>query len=334
MAGAATTEPVPVDPRPAVFMAALAMKAQSVASKVARLKEPIVAVVIITAMWATTVAGTASALPKVANAAPTPPVLSARLGNFASSSMANKPAVQTSAVAKKRAQVAEEARAGMVAEAVEEELRQHPKNRLLLPLLPLPQQLHITIPSFDPSTFSPLPTPTLPSIPIVPTAAAGASSITITSFSLPPITAESTPGAIMKTYSTTLTIYYYTVFVTTTTFIRTPDTFVRSAFTSRTTEVTALATDSLDAALIFDTLALNMIDLPTPTVTASDAVDFSKTHSVAGTTTAAAGRGSQATAAAGVEGVGAVSGADAWRTARWRRKGWFGWGLFVAMVVL
>ncbi|KAL8823691.1 MAG: hypothetical protein Q9170_008331, partial [Blastenia crenularia] len=132
----------------------------------------------------------------------------------------------------------------------------------------------VTVPSFNPSDYGPLPTPTFPSLPAIPSYAA----VSITSVTLPTFTAESSPGAVLKTYSTTLTIYYYTVFVVTTTFIRTESAFVTSSYTSTTTEVTALATDSLDAALIFDTLVLSIDDMPTATVTAPNARDFSQTY--------------------------------------------------------
>lgn len=109
----------------------------------------------------------------------------------------------------------------------------------------------------------------------------------------------------MRTFSSTLTIYYYTVYVLTTTFVRTETAFVTSSYTYTTAKVTALATDDLDADLVFATLALGIYDMPTPTLTASNARDFSRTYGDAVAEATSRTR-SQVT---GVGGVGAVSAA-------------------------
>ncbi|KAL9000486.1 MAG: hypothetical protein Q9188_005667, partial [Gyalolechia gomerana] len=177
----------------------------------------------------------------------------------------------------------------------------------------------VSVSTFDPSDDAPLPTPTIPSLPTIPAAAAS-----ITSFTLPTVTAASSPGAVMRTFSSTLTIYYYTVYVLTTTFVRTETAFVTSSYTYTTAKVTALATDDLDADLVFGTLALGIYDMPTPTLTASNARDFSRTYGDAVAEATSRTR-SQIT---GVGGVGAVSAAAGGKKAmRWEWGSVLLWGV-------
>ncbi|KAI4127451.1 MAG: hypothetical protein LQ341_006789, partial [Variospora aurantia] len=91
----------------------------------------------------------------------------------------------------------------------------------------------------------PIPDTTIPSF-----TASFTSVASITSISIPTITAATTSSlgrTSLKTYTTTFTIYYYYIFVTTTTSLRTPSAFVTSDFTSTTTLLTVQATDSRDA---------------------------------------------------------------------------------------
>ncbi|KAI4185072.1 MAG: hypothetical protein L6R41_004341 [Letrouitia leprolyta] len=280
LAGAALTTMVAADvamtvlallvPRPAVSMVVHAAVERNVASQAARLKEPIAAAMATIANPATSVAETAAARQKVANVAPTQPIpCSEEIGSSGGGSTGGNSGGDTGG--------------GNVPAPIP------------IPTLSIPD---ISIPTFDPSDYV-IPTPTLPPIPTIPAAAAS-----ITSFTLPTITAESTPGAVLRTFSTYITIYYYTVFVVTTTFIRTETAYVTSSFTSTETQVTALATDSLDADIVFGGLALSILDAPTPTLTASNARDFSQTHRES---TAA----SSAIVGGGAPGVGSVPSAAA-----------------------
>ncbi|KAL8728875.1 MAG: hypothetical protein Q9166_005115 [cf. Caloplaca sp. 2 TL-2023] len=172
----------------------------------------------------------------------------------------------------------------------------------------------VSISSFSPADYSSLPSATILSLPSVPTYGAGAA---VTSLSIATLTAQSTPNAILLTFTSTLTIYYYTIFITTTTFIRTESTFVTSSYTSFEQEVTALATDELDATLIFGTLALSVLDAPTQMISGSGVADFSYTRF-----------GSSETGA-GVAGEGGAMSAGERGLRRWEWGIWV-WGL-VAM---
>lgn len=150
---------------------------------------------------------------------------------------------------------------------------------------------------------------TLPPLPSVPS-----------SFTFPTITAATASGVVLSTFSTTLTYYYYTIFVTTTFLFREESTFVTSDFTSTTTRVTALATDSLDAMLVFNTLRRSLNDASTPRVTASAARDFSRTYTPTSTSST---RVSQFTGAAGAGGAEGAMSAAGRSVRRWE------WGVWI-----
>ncbi|KAL8818525.1 MAG: hypothetical protein Q9223_002867, partial [Gallowayella weberi] len=139
----------------------------------------------------------------------------------------------------------------------------------------------ISISSFNPADYPSLTPATIPSLPPVPTSRGGAA---VTSFSLPTLTAQSTPGAVLRTFTSTLTIRYYTIFITTTTLIRTETVFLTSSLTYTNQEITALATDRLAADLIFNTIELSQLDAPTQHISASGVKDFSQTRSTTGGT--------------------------------------------------
>ncbi|KAL8680520.1 MAG: hypothetical protein Q9224_006934, partial [Gallowayella concinna] len=116
----------------------------------------------------------------------------------------------------------------------------------------------ISIPSFNPADYPSLPPAAVPSLPPVPTY--GGAAPPVTSLSYPTITAPSTPGGTgLRTFTSSITVTYYTIFITTTTFVRTETVFLTTSLTSSKKEITALATDSLDANFIFNTIALSMI---------------------------------------------------------------------------
>lgn len=121
--------------------------------------------------------------------------------------------------------------------------------------------------------------------------------------------------------------------------MRTESAFVTSSFTSRKTQITALATDSLDAQLVFDTVDLSLLDGATATVTGSGVADFSQTHvrssasrrtgsQSTGTTVAAGGSGAES---GQFSAAGKLSGAWDWRLWVW---GMVGIGVGVGMVVI
>ncbi|KAL8714215.1 MAG: hypothetical protein Q9220_001944 [cf. Caloplaca sp. 1 TL-2023] len=187
----------------------------------------------------------------------------------------------------------------------------------------------ITVPSFTPPDVS-FPTPTIPSLPAIPT--------TGTSFSFPTLTAATTPGGgALSTFSTTLTLYYYTIFITTTTFLETESAFLSTAYTFTERVATAVATDSLDANLLFDDVVLSWDERATQRVSALGVSDFSATRTTGGATgpvevQATAGTG------AGVQGVGGSGGAASMAAGRCGVGVWV-WGVMatgigVGMVLL
>ncbi|KAL8801498.1 MAG: hypothetical protein Q9182_004401 [Xanthomendoza sp. 2 TL-2023] len=144
----------------------------------------------------------------------------------------------------------------------------------------------ISISSFNPADYPSLPPATIPSLPPVPTYGGSGTAAAVTSFSLPTLTAQSTtPGAVLQTFTTTITIRYYTIFITTTTFIRTETVFLTTSLTYTRQEITALATDRPAANRIFNTIALSASDAPTQSVSANGVRDFSQTRSTGGTRT-------------------------------------------------
>ncbi|KAI4208601.1 MAG: hypothetical protein LQ349_009699, partial [Xanthoria aureola] len=118
----------------------------------------------------------------------------------------------------------------------------------------------ISIPDVPTSSFNPADYTSLPNV-----GGTGDATTAITSFTFATITAQSTTGAILRTFTTTVTIYYYTIFITTTTFIRTESSFITSFFTFTEKEVTAVATDSADAEDVFRSLRQDLLDEPTST---------------------------------------------------------------------
>ncbi|KAI4285164.1 MAG: hypothetical protein L6R38_000842 [Xanthoria sp. 2 TBL-2021] len=145
----------------------------------------------------------------------------------------------------------------------------------------------------------------------------------VTSFTFATITAQSTVGAVLQTFTTTVTIYYYTLFITTTTFIRTESSFITSSITSTEKEVTAVATDSADADDVFRSLRRSILNEPTLTVSASGVADFSQTRKLTGTSTAR----SQFTGTAGVASYGGPTSAAGERVVRtWEWEMWI-WGI-------
>ncbi|KAL8996604.1 MAG: hypothetical protein Q9169_003943 [Polycauliona sp. 2 TL-2023] len=142
----------------------------------------------------------------------------------------------------------------------------------------------ISISSFNPADYTSLADPTIPPIPDIGAAAGGATAIT--SFTFATITAQSTVGAVLETFTTTITIYYYTLFITTTIFIRTESSFITSDFTSAEQEVTAVAADSADAEDVFRSLRRSIQNAPTPTISGDGVADFSQTRELAESETA------------------------------------------------
>ncbi|KAL8703970.1 MAG: hypothetical protein Q9201_002840, partial [Fulgogasparrea decipioides] len=286
MANAATTAPASTaQRRPAAFTALPAPPEPSVARKVARPKTPNAAAPATTATPAIFVAATINARPRGANAAPTVPCdeeISSSSGGDTSSNGGN-----------------DDSGGGVRAPSAPE----------ASPSLSIP---NVTIPSFNTSDYPSLPSVTLHSLPAIPTygdsgaGSAAAAVATLTSFAFPTFTVTASSGAVLYTFSTVITIYYYTIFVTTTTFITSPSSFVTSDYTSTEQTVTALATDSLDAQLVFDTLVLSLDELPTRKVTQSEARDFSETRVVSSASSRrTASSGSQATGAVGFSSEGA-----------------------------
>ncbi|KAL9032681.1 MAG: hypothetical protein Q9180_006362 [Flavoplaca navasiana] len=177
-----------------------------------------------------------------------------------------------------------------------------------------------TVPSSNPAdSTSPTP-PTIPSLPDIGGQAADETSIT--SFTFATITAQSTVGTVLRTFTSTITVYYYTVFITTTTLIRSESSFLSTDFTSAEQEVTAVAADSEAAEAIYRSLRRSLNNEPTLTVSGDGVADFSQTRDLSETTAA----GSRFTAA---EGDGGVSSAAAGR--RWEWGMWI-WG-FVTIAV-
>lgn len=187
LAGAALTTMVAADvamtvlallvPRPAVSMVVHAAVERNVASQAARLKEPIAAAMATIANPATSVAETAAARQKVANVAPTQPIPFAQLESYASSSTANKHAVQTSAAVKKSVPAAEDPRAAIRAETPEAEMYQRlfqfqPFRYQTFPFQPLTLQTTSSLPlpfllsqPFPPPQPQSRPSPSPPSQP-------------------------------------------------------------------------------------------------------------------------------------------------------------------------
>ncbi|KAL8863569.1 MAG: hypothetical protein Q9178_000250 [Gyalolechia marmorata] len=158
-----------------------------------------------------------------------------------------------------------------------------------------------------------LPDPTIPPLPTVGRGAGGAAAIT--SFTFSTITAQSTVGAVMRTFTTTVTISYYILFITTTTFVRLESSFITSSWTSATKDVTALATDSADARNVFWSLESSLRDAPTLRVSGRGVAGFSQTRS----STAR----SRATGGAGEAGDGTFLSAGGRSTGTWE------WGLLI-----
>lgn len=107
--------------------------------------------------------------------------------------------------------------------------------------------------------------------------------------------------------------------------MRTESAFVTSSFTSRKTQITALATDSLDAQLIFDTIDLSLLDGVTETATGSGVADFSQTR-VRSSTTSRGGTQSTGAAAGGDSAEAGQSSAAAKLSGAWDWRLWV-WGL-------
>ncbi|KAL8848878.1 MAG: hypothetical protein Q9221_006103 [Calogaya cf. arnoldii] len=179
----------------------------------------------------------------------------------------------------------------------------------------------ISISSFNPANYTSLAAPTIPTLPDIGGGAGGATATT--SFTFATITAQSTVGAVLQTFTTTVTIYYYTLFITTTTFIRTESSFVTSRFTFTEQEVTAVATDSSAAEDVFSSLRRSIRNEPTLTVSANGVADFSQTRELARTSTAR----SQFTGAAGVAGDGGLTSAAGNRVVRTWEWGMWIWGI-------
>ncbi|KAL8772985.1 MAG: hypothetical protein Q9209_002005 [Squamulea sp. 1 TL-2023] len=179
------------------------------------------------------------------------------------------------------------------------------------------------------SDYTSLSFATISSLQSIPTYGGGGagSAPAITSFTFATITASSTVGAELRTFTTTVTIYYYTLFITVTTYIRTETSFVTSAYTSTRERVTALATDVIEADNIFESLERSILLAPTLTVTGSGVADFSQTRELETTSTARSVR-SQITGSAGAAGNGGLS---KWGLWLW---GLVGVGVLVGMVLL
>ncbi len=189
----------------------------------------------------------------------------------------------------------------------------------------------ISIPDVPTSSFNPADYTSLPNA-----GGAGGATTAITSFTFATITAQSTAGAVLRTFTTTVTIYYYTIFITTTTFIRTESSFITSSFTSTEREVTAVATDSADAEDVFRSLRRDLLDEPTSTISAIGVADFSETRELAGTSTTAGSQFTGAAGAGGDSGLTSAAGNTVMRTWEWGLWVWgiVGIGVGVGMVLL
>ncbi|KAL8843967.1 MAG: hypothetical protein Q9205_002446 [Flavoplaca limonia] len=181
----------------------------------------------------------------------------------------------------------------------------------------------ITVPSSNPADSTSLAPPTIPSLPDIGGQAAGETSVT--SFTFATITAQPTVGTVLRTFTSTVTIYYYTVFITTTTLVRSESSFLSTDFTSAEQEVTAVAADSEAAEDIYRSLRRSLNNEPTLTVSGDGVADFSQTRDLSETTAA----GSRFTAA---EGDGGFSSAAAGRVVRRWEWGMWIWG-FVTIAV-
>ncbi|KAI4237418.1 MAG: hypothetical protein L6R40_005910 [Gallowayella cf. fulva] len=240
-ANAATTAAVPLLPKLVVSMATAATTTRNVAQGVARPRIPTVAVPV-TATQGSSAAGMVDAHPKAASAVGEVLEFATRSGGSGGSGNSGGEAAPR-------------------------------------PVSPSSSSVpDVSISSFNPADYSSLPSVTTHSLPSLPSVPTNGGAAAVTSFSLPTLTAQSTPGAVLQTFTSTITIRYYTIFITTTTYVFTETVFITSKLTSLEKEVTALATDSLDAALIFDTLALSAIDAPTQRISGIGVSDFSQTR--------------------------------------------------------
>ncbi|KAL8881914.1 MAG: hypothetical protein Q9198_000978 [Flavoplaca austrocitrina] len=181
----------------------------------------------------------------------------------------------------------------------------------------------ISVPSFNSADYTSLAPPTILSLPDIGGQAAGETSIT--SFTFATITAQPTVGTVLRTFTSTITIYYYTVFITTTTLVRSESSFLSTDFTSAEQEVTAVAADSEAAEDIYRSLRRSLNNEPTLTVSGDGVADFSQTRDLAETTAA----GSRFTAAEGDGGFSSAAAGSVMR--RWEWGMWI-WG-FVTIAV-
>lgn len=180
-----------------------------------------------------------------------------------------------------------------------------------------------TVPSFNPADSTSLAPPTIPSLPDIGGQAAGETSIT--SFTFATITAQPTVGTVLRTFTSTITVYYYTVFITTTTLVRSESSFLSTDFTSTEQEVTAVAADSEAAEAIYRSLRRSLNNEPRLTVSGDGVADFNQTRDLSETAAA----GSRFTAAEGDSGFSSAAAGSVMRRCEW---GMWIWG-FVTIAV-